>query len=187
MDQFYGMEVINIQVCDSLVAISLRRLIAHSGYDAVCHVCDSGSFDAAKLWIGDGAPAEIPRANVFDGAFRMGAVIDRIAVLAAMQEADIEVDIGAYCLRAAHNVLARDGAEPVKITDTEKRLLLALSRASGAAVSRDDLLETVWGYRADIDTHTLETHIYRLRQKIEADPSEPVIIVTDGAGYCLQG
>jgi len=71
----------------------------------------------------------------------------------------------------------------ITLTDTEARLLACLFDAQGAEVQREDLLQRVWGYRPGLDTHTLETHIYRLRKKIEADPGDPRIIVTTGDGY----
>jgi DNA-binding response OmpR family regulator len=52
-------------------------------------------------------------------------------------------------------------------------------------VPRDKLLSEVWGYNANVTTHTLETHVYRLRQKIEVNPAKAVILVTEGGGYKL--
>jgi len=71
----------------------------------------------------------------------------------------------------------------VTLTDTEARLLACLLDAAGEDVERDVLLQRVWGYRPGLETHTLETHIYRLRKKIEADPANPSRIVTSGDGY----
>lgn len=73
------------------------------------------------------------------------------------------------------------------LTDTENGLLMALLRMPGFEASRDELLRQVWGYRADLETHTLETHVYRLRQKIEADPAAPALLVTTPAGYRFAG
>ena len=72
----------------------------------------------------------------------------------------------------------------IRLTEKETAILKYLYRASDA-VGRDTLLGEVWGYNAGVTTHTLETHVYRLRQKIERDPSKAEILVTDQGGYRL--
>ena len=67
----------------------------------------------------------------------------------------------------------------------ETNILKFLYRASEGVVARDVLLHEVWGYNAGVTTHTLETHIYRLRQKIEPDPSNARLLVTESGGYRL--
>lgn len=102
------------------------------------------------------------------------------------QSHDAALDIGGYKFRPAYKQLL-DGADgrTVRLTEKETAILQYLYRASGATVSRETLLREVWGYRPGVTTHTLETHIYRLRQKIERDPSRTRILVTEPGGYRL--
>lgn len=74
---------------------------------------------------------------------------------------------------------------PVRLTEKEVGVLLLLRESFPLAVSRQTLLDKVWAYADGVETHTLETHIYRLRQKIEIDPSSPTILLTTEDGYCL--
>ena len=67
----------------------------------------------------------------------------------------------------------------------EAAIIKFLYRAGDSVVSRDTLLEEVWGYNSGVTTHTLETHVYRLRQKIEKDPANAQILITDSGGYRL--
>ena len=73
----------------------------------------------------------------------------------------------------------------VRLTETEVAILRYLYRAGQGSVSRKTLLQEVWGYNSGVTTHTLETHIYRLRQKIEKDAAAPAILVTEAGGYKL--
>lgn len=77
-----------------------------------------------------------------------------------------------------------DGAETM-LTEKERNILILLHEAQNKAVSRDAMLGKIWNYTTDLETHTLETHIYRLRQKIEKDPSAPKILLTEDKGYRL--
>ena len=79
-----------------------------------------------------------------------------------------------------------NGSDAVfRITEKEAAILVRLYKADGAPVSREDLLRDLWGYHAEAETHTVETHIYRLRQKLERDPTQAKILVTDVNGYRL--
>lgn len=78
-----------------------------------------------------------------------------------------------------------DGGEAITLTEKERDLMLCLANAGGDAVARETLHRDVWGYKTELDTHTLETHIYRLRRKIEPDPALPSIILTEEDGYRL--
>jgi DNA-binding response OmpR family regulator len=75
--------------------------------------------------------------------------------------------------------------QKVRLTEKETNILKFLLRAGAVIVPREKLLHEVWGYNAAVTTHTLETHIYRLRQKIEVDPSQASLLVTAAGGYKL--
>lgn len=97
-----------------------------------------------------------------------------------------ELKIGPYLFKPAVKVLQTGEGDKIRLTEKETNILKFLHRAKGAAVSRDKLLDEVWGYNAQVSTHTLETHIYRLRRKIEADPSDAQLLRTAEGGYSLQ-
>ncbi len=85
------------------------------------------------------------------------------------------------------NLLSFKGEnEDIYLTEKENYILYYLYQNIGEAVSRAKLLDEIWGYNTQIETHTLETHIYRLRQKLEVNPTEPSIILTDDKGYLLK-
>jgi DNA-binding response OmpR family regulator len=94
--------------------------------------------------------------------------------------------IGPYDFRPSSRVLVVPAkAQKVQLTEKEAAMLKFLYRANGKPVAREVLLNEVWGYSQGVATHTVETHIYRLRRKIEADPRAPEILLTDDAGYRL--
>ena len=94
--------------------------------------------------------------------------------------------VGPYVFRPAAKLLLEPGRNrKVRLTDKESNILKFLYRAAGKPVPRQVLLNEVWGYSSAVTTHTLETHIYRLRQKIEADPSRTRLLLTVAGGYSL--
>ena len=102
------------------------------------------------------------------------------------QSEDAVFRVGPYVFKPSQKQLLVDGKddEKIRLTEKETEILKFLYRAE-APVSRDILLDEVWGYNAGVTTHTLETHIYRLRQKIEKDPGKAAILVTESGGYRL--
>jgi len=86
---------------------------------------------------------------------------------------------------AAKRLVERGGARTVRLTEKEVAMLDLLWHAAGAVVPRDALLAQVWGYQAGLSTHTLETHVYRLRRKIERDPARAELLITEVGGYRL--
>ncbi|WP_112320561.1 response regulator transcription factor [Oceanibium sediminis] len=101
------------------------------------------------------------------------------------QSEDAVFNIGPYTFKPAVKMLIDDADKKIRLTEKETNILKYLYRAESGVVARDTLLHEVWGYNAGVTTHTLETHIYRLRQKIEPDPSNARILVTESGGYRL--
>lgn len=118
--------------------------------------------------------------------FRLGVLLARIRahIRSHEQSDEASFSIGPYQFQPAARMLV-DGLKKVKLTDKEAAILKYLYRAGSRVISRDTLLGEVWGYNAGVSTHTLETHVYRLRQKIEADPANARILVTEPGGYKL--
>jgi DNA-binding response OmpR family regulator len=92
--------------------------------------------------------------------------------------------IGPYTFRPSAKVLVDPSGKKIRLTEKETNILKYLYR-SGETVARETLLHEVWGYNPAVTTHTLETHIYRLRQKIENNPGQAQILVTESGGYRL--
>ncbi len=97
---------------------------------------------------------------------------------------DAQYRIGPYTFRPSAKLLVDEAAKKIRLTEKETNILKFLHR-SGETVPRETLLHEVWGYNPAVTTHTLETHIYRLRQKIEVDPSRARLLITESGGYRL--
>ncbi len=123
--------------------------------------------------------------RILKAPLRFGALIDQIQYLAHQLQTLISdillhngvVDVQRSCFQ--------QGDACIQLTEKEMAILLYL-RDKNALVPKEDLLDQVWGYVEGIETHTIETHIYRLRQKIEVDPSEPKNLITLEGGYALK-
>ncbi len=119
--------------------------------------------------------------------FRFAVLLARIRAQLRQHEAseDAVFTIGPYTFRPSSKLLVNPKGNKVRLTEKETAILRYLYRAGQRPVSREILLQEVWGYNSGVTTHTLETHIYRLRQKVERDASIPAILVTEGGGYKL--
>ena len=119
--------------------------------------------------------------------FRFAVLLARIRAQLRQHEQseDAIFQIGHYSFRPSAKVLVDERGQKIRLTEKETAILKFLYRAGEKVISRDVLLHEVWGYNSGVTTHTLETHIYRLRQKIEKDPSQAVLLVTDVGGYKL--
>ena len=119
--------------------------------------------------------------------FRFGVLLARIrSHLRQFETSDAAIlNFGPYEFKPSAKQLTTQTGDKIRLTEKEATILKFLYRASAETVSRETLLHEIWGYNALITTHTLETHIYRLRQKIEADPSNAKLLVTEEGGYRL--
>jgi DNA-binding response OmpR family regulator len=119
--------------------------------------------------------------------FRFSVLLARIraALRQHDQSEDVVFTIGQYSFQPANKLLEAADGTKVRLTDKETNILKYLYRQGPKTITRDVLLKEVWGYNNRVTTHTLETHIYRLRQKIERDPSNARLLVTEEGGYRL--
>jgi len=119
--------------------------------------------------------------------FRFAVLLARIRAHLRQHEQseDATFSIGRFTFKPASKILVEESGGKVRLTEKETSILKYLYRAGERTVTRDVLLSEVWGYNSGVTTHTLETHIYRLRQKIERDPSNAELLVTESGGYKL--
>jgi len=119
--------------------------------------------------------------------YRVGKILNSVQNTiqnSKIKEQSSPISIGKNILHPRTKTLMREDKE-VKLTDKEFDIIQALYISSPKKIPRDKLLHQIWGYGDGIETHTLETHIYRLRQKIENDPTQPNFLKTDDEGYFL--
>ena len=150
-------------------AAPIIMLTAASGDDDTIQGLDSGASDYVTK------------------PFKVSLLLARIRaqLRAHEQSEDATFTIGPYSFQPANKLLIDAKGKRLRLTDKEANILKYLYRAGDAAVSREVLLAEVWGYNAGVTTHTLETHVYRLRQKIEPDPAKAKLLVTEAGGYRL--
>lgn len=128
--------------------------------------------------------------STFQTPVRIGTIIDHVISLQekAQKNELTMLDLGTGILNRALGVFSFKKGENKDIALTEKEVdvLCYLHKKSPEKVPREDLLKAVWGYSSSAETHTLETHIYRLRQKIERDSASPVLLKKDEDGYYIK-
>lgn len=119
--------------------------------------------------------------------FRFAVLLARIRAQLRTHEAseDAVFALGPYTFKPGSKLLVNAKGSKIRLTEKETAILRYLYRAGQKAVSRETLLQEVWGYNSGVTTHTLETHIYRLRQKIEPDTANARLLITEPGGYKL--
>ena len=198
---------------DAVLRSGLAEQLQHEGYDVVTahngddalHAAQSGPFSFAIVGLEDGDALTAPLRHAGLSApillltngeaqttqenlakpFRFSALLARLHALSTHHagNGDAAVRIGPYTFHPSAKLLEAAGRK-VRLTEKETNILKFL-HASAGTVPRDILLHEVWGYGPAVATHTLETHIYRLRKKIEQNPAKAQILLTEGGGYRL--
>lgn len=159
------------------------RLLRRNGVSAPIIMLTAADSDADTiLGLDSGANDYVTK------PFRLNVLMARLrAQLRQHEQSETAVfSIGPFSFRPAAKLLVQEETgRKIRLTEKETAILKYLYRAGDRVVGRDVLLGEVWGYNAGVTTHTLETHVYRLRQKIERDPSQAEILVTEPGGYRL--
>lgn len=159
------------------------RLMRRSGVKAPIIMLTGADTDADTiLGLDSGANDYVTK------PFRLGVLLARLRAHIRQHERsdDAVFTIGPYSFQPSAKLLVSfETNKKIRLTDKETAILKYLYRTGGRVISRDVLLDEVWGYNTGVTTHTLETHVYRLRQKIEPDPSNARILVTESGGYRL--
>ncbi|MEO1608506.1 MAG: response regulator transcription factor [Pseudomonadota bacterium] len=158
------------------------KLLRKSGFKAPI-VMLTGNASDADMILGLDAGAN----DYVTKPFKFAVLLARIRAQLRQHEQseDAVFTLGHYMFKPASKLLIDENGAKVRLTEKETSILKFLYRSGEKVVTRDVLLHEVWGYNAGVTTHTLETHIYRLRQKIERDPSNAEILVTETGGYKL--
>ena len=117
--------------------------------------------------------------------FRIQYLNKKISTILAKISNSTEVThkIGPFIFFPLKKIITLDDEAKIELTEKEVGILKCLISYGEEGVDRDTLLKQVWNYSSDVTTHTLETHIYRLRQKLEIDPSIPRLIISKGGGF----
>ena len=181
-DNYYDCIVLDVGLPD-MDGRDLCKLMRRNGVRSPVIMLTAVDSDAdAILGLDSGANDYVTK------PFRLGVLLARLRAQLRQfeQSEDAVFTIGPYSFRpAAKLLLDEEKNQKVRLTEKETAILKYLYRVGSKVVGRDTLLGEVWGYNAGVTTHTLETHVYRLRQKIERDPSNAEILVTEPGGYRL--
>ncbi len=125
----------------------------------------------------------------FERPFRLGKILDRLIYYQNKSSQGPEIIAFNNGVLNTHSGIFTKNKGPsldICLTEKEVEILTYLNEHKGKIVSREKLLSAVWNYAETVETHTVETHIYRLRQKIETDPANPQIVIKKDDGYIIK-
>lgn len=181
-DQHFEIILLDVDLPD-IDGRDLCRLMRRQGIKTPIIVLGSDDGDAATiLALDSGASDYVTK------PFHLGVLLARIRAHQRQFEQfdDATFPIGPYAFRPSTKMLTdRENDKKIHLTEKESALLKYLYRMGDRPAQRRALLDEVWGDQADVTSHTLESHIYRLRQKVEPDPTNVQILVTEADGYRL--
>jgi hypothetical protein len=186
---------VTIVVEDALAEAILTEAVKNQQLELACDVVRASDLDKSSsvdllVWVGvpgSGISFPLPEAQKFFSPVRIGAVLDRVKAMQKFSSRRGEVAIGPFKLEEeTHRLLDTRDQSTIRLTEKESHILQILAAAQGGIVGKDEMLARVWNYADGVETHTLETHIYRLRRKIEKDPAKPDILLTEEPGYKIK-
>ncbi|MGI9500981.1 MAG: response regulator transcription factor [Geminicoccaceae bacterium] len=181
-DQHFEVILLAVELAD-IDGRDLCRLMRRQGVRAPIIMLSDLDADAdAILALDSGASDYVTK------PFRLGVLLARVRAHHRQFEQfdDTTFPVGPYAFRPSTKILTNlETDRKIHLTERETAILKYLYRMGDRPARRQTLLSEVWGYKADVTTHTLETHIYRLRQKVEPDPENLQILVTEPEGYRL--
>ena len=157
----------------------LLAIIDLEGDEALARALRQDGFSGPILYLGGTGAGER-----LEKPFRLSALLARLAAHLGRHGEDRAISIGPYEFRPSAKLLTAEDKSKIRLTEKETNILKFLHEA-GRTVARETLLHEVWGYSPAVTTHTLETHIYRLRRKIEENPGRAKILITEDGGYRL--
>lgn len=184
---FAGTKATTAYLAEIVRLAGFTPVMGTTGGAALVLTASGGAFppetDLPVLRLGGEAQSEAVR--VIDAPAKAAHLIGHLQKAMQSQKGmPAQLQIGDFTLDTRDNLWKKGENAAIRLTEKETAILAYLHMA-GNAVPREDLLHHVWSYVPDVETHTLETHIYRLRQKIEDDPSNPKILLTQGDGYSI--
>lgn len=147
--------------------------------NSLTDICDVAVCDNSKEII----ISHNNKKNIYALPVRLGKIIDQLNTYKNINSKEEVIILARGSLDINQGVFTKGADNKISLTEKEVAIISFLYTNKGKIISREELLSSVWDYADNVETHTLETHIYRLRQKIEDNPSNPDIIITSDDGY----